>query len=219
MFTDEAIVSGIGPASRQVLSFGLFFFDADLDGRLDLLQANGHVEDDINSVQASQQHAQSAQLFWNCGITCPRRFVAMPAAAVGDLARPMVGRGAAYADMDGDGDLDVVLTQVAGPPRLLRNDQETGHHWLRVRLQGSPPNTGVIGGRVRLIGPDGSQERIVGPTRSYLSQTEFALTFGLGTSAEPVRLEVTWPDGYRQTLDGLPVDTEMVIRKSEAGRS
>ncbi len=67
LFNDEAIVTGIGPASRSVLTFGLFLFDADLDGRLDLLQANGHVEDEINRVQPSQHHAQSAQLFWNCG--------------------------------------------------------------------------------------------------------------------------------------------------------
>ncbi len=216
MFTDEAVGTGIGPASRQVLSFGLFFFDADLDGRLDLLQANGHVEDDINRVQSSQQHAQSAQLFWNCGTACARRFVALPADSLGDLAAPMVGRGAAYADMDGDGDLDVIMTQIAGPPKLLRNDQNTGHHWLRVRLESPPPNTGAIGARVRLHGAGGIQERAVGATRSYLSQTELPVTFGLGEIGDPVRLDVLWPDGSRQTLDGVPVDRETVIRRPGA---
>ncbi|MGB5621381.1 MAG: VCBS repeat-containing protein, partial [Gammaproteobacteria bacterium] len=129
LFNDEAIVTGIGPTSRSVLTFGLFLFDADLDGRLDLLQANGHVEDEINRVQPSQQHAQAAQLFWNCGAACPREFVPMPASATGDLSRPLVGRGAAYADIDGDGDQDVALTQTGGPPLLLRNDQASGHAW------------------------------------------------------------------------------------------
>jgi hypothetical protein len=132
LFTDEAIVAGIGPATRQVLSFGLFFFDADLDGRLDLLQANGHVEDEINLVQPSQQHRQPAQLFWNCG-GCPRPFVELPGERVGDLALARVGRGAAYADYDGDGDLDVVLTQAGGAPALMRNDQASGHRAMSCR--------------------------------------------------------------------------------------
>ena len=213
LFTDEAIISGIGPASRSVLSFGLFFFDADLDGRQDLLQANGHVEDEINVVQASQRHAQPTQLFWNCGPDCARRFIPVPSSRLGDLAAPMVGRGAAYADMDGDGDLDVVLTQAGGPARLLRNDQATGHHWLRVRLEDDPPNVQGIGARVRLTRPGGVDERTVGGARSYLSQTELTLTYGLGTGSGPVGLEVIWPDGVSQEVQGISVDQEITIRR------
>ncbi|MGD8907112.1 MAG: CRTAC1 family protein, partial [Gammaproteobacteria bacterium] len=213
LFTDEAIISGIGPASRSVLSFGLFFFDADLDGRQDLLQANGHVEDEINVVQASQRHAQPTQLFWNCGPDCARRFIPVPSSRLGDLAAPMVGRGAAYADMDGDGDLDVVLTQAGGPARLLRNDQATGHHWLRVRLEDDPPNVQGIGARVRLTRPGGVDERTVGGARSYLSQTELTLTYGLGTGSGPVGLEVIWPDGVSQKIDGIQVDREIVVSR------
>lgn len=211
LFTDEAIISGIGPASRAVLSFGLFFFDVDLDGRQDLLQANGHVEDAINKVQASQRHAQPAQIFWNCGPGCPRRFVAVPADDLGDLGQPIVGRGAAYADMDGDGDLDVVLTQAGGPARLLRNDQVTGHHWLRVRLVAPAPNRHAVGARVSVSHPGGDDVRRVGGARSYLSQTELTLTFGFGVATEPVSVEVTWPDGQVKVLESIGPDQEIVI--------
>src|SRR5258708_14784827 len=105
-FAGEAIVSGIGPTTRSALTFGVLFFDSDLDGRLDLLTANGHIEDEINKVQASQQYAQPPRLFWNAGGGSGRSFVPVGAAAGGDLARPMVARGAAFADIDGDGDLD-----------------------------------------------------------------------------------------------------------------
>jgi hypothetical protein len=213
LFSDEAIIAGMGPVSRSVLSFGLFFFDADLDGRLDLLQANGHVENDINLVQASQAHAQPAQFFWNCGESCPRRFVPLPEARLGDLPAPMVGRGAAFADMDADGDLDVVLTAVGGPARLLRNDQSVGHRWLRVRLEGDHPNPFAVGALVRIRGAATDQQRRVDSTRSYLSQTELTLTFGLGSSQTVERLEVTWPDGTVQVLENIQADQEILIRR------
>ncbi|MEE8522733.1 MAG: VCBS repeat-containing protein [Thermoanaerobaculia bacterium] len=160
-FVDEAIGEGIGAPSRLKLTFGLFFFDTDLDGRLDLLQANGHIEDQIATVDPSQSYRQAAQLFWNSG---DEGFVPLPEEASGDLAREIVGRGAAYADVDGDGDLDVVLTQVAGPPLLLRNDQDLGHHWLRLRLEGAPPNRDAIGARVELVAGGVTQRRQVTPT-------------------------------------------------------
>ncbi len=214
LFNDEAILTGIGPASRSVLTFGLFLFDADLDGRLDLLQANGHVEDEINRVQPSQQHAQAAQLFWNCGAACPRDFVPLPASATGDLSRPLVGRGAAYADIDGDGDQDVALTQIGGPPLLLRNDQASGHAWLRVRLIGRPPNTDAIGARVRLEAGGRRQERQVSPVRSYLSQTESTLTFGIGVAELVERLEVTFPDGAVQSFDNIRPWQELFVTQA-----
>ncbi len=217
LFNDEAIVTGIGPASRSVLSFGLFLFDADLDGRLDLLQANGHVEDEINRVQPSQQHAQSAQLFWNCGYDCDRQFIPMPAANTGDLTQPMVGRGASYADIDSDGDLDVVITQVGGAPHLLRNDQVLGHRWLRVRLRGTAPNTGAVGARLVLAEGERLQERQINSARSYLSQTELVQTFGLGDSQSALRLEIHWPDGTVQVLEGIEAGQELVIEQAAPG--
>jgi hypothetical protein len=209
--SDQAIIAGIGPASRKALTFGLFFFDYDLDGRLDLLQANGHLEPEINQVQASQSHAQPPQLFWNCGDACRTPFVPVGAESMGDLALPMVGRGAAYADIDDDGDLDVLLTQNDGAPRLLRNDQSLGHHWLRVVLRGTPPNREAIGAELVLTLGDRQLRRRVMPSRSYLSQVELPVTFGLGDETRADRLLIVWPDGSRQELADLEVDRTLVV--------
>jgi hypothetical protein len=213
IFTDEANIAGIGPSSRGVLSFGVFFFDADLDGRQDLFQANGHVENDINIVQPSQHHAQSAQLFWNCGDGCRRPFAHLPPDLVGELAMPMVGRGAAYADVDNDGDLDVVVTQAGGRARLFLNEQTTGNHWLRFRLSAPAPNRDAIGARLRLHANGVIQERYVMPARSYLSQVELTQTFGLGAGAEKPWLEVAWPDGTVEMFSGFSPDQLVVLTK------
>ena len=209
--TDEAIVEGIGPASRRALTFGLFFFDYDLDGRLDFLQANGHLELDINKVQSSQNYRQAPQLFWNCGNHCRTSFQLQPEGSNGDLATPLVGRGAAYADIDADGDLDVLITQNGGPPLLLRNDQALGHHWLRVKLTGSSVNRDAIGAWVELRAGDLLQRRQLMPTRSYLSQVEAVLTFGLGNVDRIDSLKVLWPDGSSQVVADITIDSLIEI--------
>ena len=215
-FTDESMVQGIGGPTRLALTFGLFLFDYDLDGRLDLLQANGHLEQEINQVQPSQHYRQPAQLFWNAGPDHPRTFAPVAAERVGDLARPIVGRGAAYADIDADGDLDVLLTQVGGPPLLLRNDQSQDHHWLRCKLVGTRSNRDAIGATVELTAGGVTQRRRVMPTRSYLSQVERTVTFGLGDSDRVGSLRVTWPDGSVQEVEPEGVDRRIVIRQAEA---
>ena len=212
-FADEAILEGFGPASRQALTFGLFFFDYDLDGRLDLLQANGHLDAEINVVQPSQTYAQPAQLFWNCGAACRSRFV--PVTEAGDLANPMVGRGAAYADIDNDGDLDAVITQNGRRAVLFRNEQSLGHHWLRVRLVGDTSNRNAIGAIVELSVDGVTQRRMVMPTRSYLSQSELPVTFGLGNGSVTDELHITWPGGEQQTVAVPAVDVMMTIKQSD----
>ena len=201
MFTDEAIPEGVGPASRLLLKFGVFFFDYDLDGRLDLLTANGHLEQEITKIQKSQQYAQPAQLFWNGGSSGGATFINVPAEKAGtDLFKPIVGRGCAYADIDGDGDLDVVLTQTGGRPLLLRNDQGTGHHWLRLKLIGTRSNRDAIGAWVRARVGKQWLARQVTPTHSYLSQSELPITIGLGAAAQADEIEILWPSGKTQKV-------------------
>ncbi len=207
-FVDESIGEGIGDPSRPMLSFGLLLFDYDLDGRLDMLQANGHVENEIASVDPGQSYRQATQLFWNAG---DAGFLPIEAGATGDLARAIAGRGAAYADLDADGDLDVVLTQVGGPPLLLRNDQALGHHWLRVRLRGRPPNRDAIGAWVELSSGGVVQRRQVMPTRGYLSRVEPTVTFGLGAIDRVDSLKVIWPDLSQQVVASVEIDRSRVV--------
>ncbi|MCE9525134.1 MAG: CRTAC1 family protein [Planctomycetales bacterium] len=212
-FSDEALPSGLGPQSRLELKFGVFFFDYDLDGRLDVLTANGHLEEDIAKVQKSQSYKQPPQIFWNAG-EGDSEFMRVPGASLGpDFTALMVGRGSAYADIDGDGDLDFVLTGSGSAPRLLRNDQKLGHHWLRIQLKGKGKNTFAYGARVELVVDGAVQERLVSPTRGYLSQSEIPLTFGLGKHEKVEKVTIHWQDGSKQDIVSPTVDKLLAVEQ------
>lgn len=215
LFADEAINEGMGPASRLLLKFGLFFFDYDLDGRLDVLTTNGHLEEEINKVQQSQQYRQPAQLFWNRGAARGVSFIPVPATkAGGDLFKPIVGRGSAFADIDGDGDLDIVMTQIGGPPLLLRNDQRLGNSWLRLKLAGTSSNRDAIGAWIKVRAGNHTLSRQVMPTRSYLSQSELPVTIGLGKLTKIDSVEILWPRGGAQKINAPKLNTTLTVVES-----
>lgn len=204
LFTDDAAAAGIGQPSLLTLAFGCFFFDFDLDGRLDIFVANGHVENDINRVQPSVTYAQSPHLFRGVD---GGRFEVFEDRVGADLSRPIVARGAAYADYDGDGDLDIALSTSGGQAILLRNDGGNANSWVRLKLRGDEANRDAIGAVVRLTSGGRAASRVVRSASSYASQNEMVLTFGLGGASgdapAEVDVEVTWPGGERQSFPNL----------------
>jgi len=216
-FIDEAVATGLGPNTRLQLTFGLFFFDYDLDGRLDLFAANGHLEEEINRVQPSQQYEQAPQLFWNCGASQRSEFMPVPVDHCGDyFGKPTVGRGAAYADIDGDGDLDVLIIACGKPARLLRNDQQLNHHWIRFQLTGREVNRDAIGAWIEIRANGQTQLRQVMPTRSYQSQVELPVTFGIGSATAIESVRVLWPNGVWQEVKDWKLDALNVIAEGAA---
>ena len=197
-FSDAAAPTGFGPQTKLNLTFGLFFADMDLDGRQDIICNNGHLEEEISKFQPTQQYAQSPQLFWNAGPEASTELVALDESHTGDdFQVPLVGRGASYADIDGDGDLDVLLISNGGKPSLFRNDIKNDNHWLRFKLVGKADNQEAIGALVTIQSNGQTHRRCVCPSRSYLSQCELPVTFGLG-DVRPSEVQVAWPDGSTQ---------------------
>jgi enediyne biosynthesis protein E4 len=211
VFSDLANLYGLGAPTQPPLKFGLFFFDYDLDGRLDLLSANGHLEPEISKVQASETYEQPVQLFWNSGKPGRGLFVMVkPENAGPDLFKPVVGRGTVYADIDGDGDLDVVVTVNNAPARLFRNDGGNKNHWLRLELtgDGKKSNRDAIGAKIEIKVKDGvtACHRQLFPSKSYLSSVEHTLTFGLGTLDHVELLKITWPSGKTSLFQNVQAD-------------
>ena len=210
LFIDDAPRSAIGRATRLTLTFGCFFFDFDLDGWPDIFAANGHIDDAVERVHSRVTYAQRPQLFRNLGQGGFEEIVAPDGSA---LTTPMVGRGAAYADADNDGDLDVLVTANGGPARLLRNDGGNANHVLRVRTVGTTSNRDGIGARVDVTTGGETSWQTVKTGSSYLSQSELTLTFGLGPTTSTSTVRVTWPSGQVDTL--LAVDADQTITVEE----
>jgi hypothetical protein len=199
-FVDQAPNSEIGRISRRSLGFGCFFFDADLDGRLDLLVANGHIDDTVRNLNKEVRYDQPPHLLWNRGKAGFRDVAAEVGA---DFAKPKVGRGAAFGDFDNDGDLDVLITTNHGPAYLYRNDQVQGNRSIRFRLIGTKSNRDAIGAAVRIHCGDLVSLRTVKSGSSYLSQSELPVTFGLGKRDRADRVVISWPSGRTEEYKNL----------------
>lgn len=194
-FSDVAPGSDLGRITRRSLGFGCFFFDPDLDGLLDLLVVNGHIDSTIRGAG----HAQVPHLFLNRN----GRFQDVAGVAGGGFAHARIGRGAAFGDFDNDGDADVLITTNAGPAYLFRNDVTSGNRSIRFRLIGTKSNRDAIGATVRVHFGGRQSSRIVKSGGSYLSQSELPVTFGLGRAGGIDRAVVQWPSGRTEEAGKL----------------
>ena len=215
LFVDEAPTSTLGRDSLLSLTFGAFFFDYDLDGHADIFCANGHLDEEIEIVQPAVKFAQAPLLFRNDG---RGGFAAASPGAGRDLEEPLVGRGAAYADYDRDGDLDILITTNDGPAKLLRNDGGNANNYLRVRLEGAESNRSGLGTLLTLDSAAGQQRQLVRGGSSYCSQSEIVATFGLGADLSVESLEARWPSGRIDRLEGLEPNREIVLSEGGAVR-
>ena len=213
LFIDDAPRLTIGRATLLTLTFGCFFFDYDLDGYPDIFAANGHVSDDIEKVQARVTYAQPPHLFRNVN---GKQFEDVRAQVGAAFGRPVVARGAAYADYDNDGDLDVLMNVNNGPARLLRNDGGNRSNVVRVQAVGTASNRDGIGARVDVTAAGGRKSwQIVKTGSSYASQSELTLTFGLGSASTVDAVRVTWPSGRVDTVSSQPANRTLVIEEGK----
>jgi hypothetical protein len=204
-FIDVAPSSSIGRASLLSLSFGLFFFDYDLDGLEDLFVANGHIEPDIARIQPQVTYTQTPMVFRNEGGS---RFQEVSKQL--GFTRRLVARGAAYADIDNDGRPDILLTTNGGPAYLFLNATGTLNNAIRIKTVGTRSNRDGIGAVVKV---NGANWQMVRSGSSYCSQSELTLTFGLGKAAQASTVEITWPSGQRDTLRNLKANATYTVEE------
>jgi len=206
-FSEDSKDVGIDQSTYPLLTFGLLFADLDLDGWQDIITVNGHVEPNVTDVFPQESYRQPIQWLIN---QRDGRFIARDGCDT--FETPIVGRGLAKGDLDGDGDLDLVVTTNDGPAKILRNNLKNTSY-LRVRLVGLAPNTDAIGSRVTLVGQRYTQQRMVVTGGSYLSQSELTKTFGLAQNNAPQRIEILWPNHQRQVLNHIIPNRTMVIKQ------
>lgn len=212
IFIDDAPVANLGRSSLLTLTFACFFFDFDLDGRLDVFAANGHVEPEINSVQRDVTYAQPPHLFRNVG---DGQFEDVASSVGPDLAKPMVGRGGAYGDIDNDGDWDLLVTTSDGPVRLWRNDGGNQNNWIKLKFRGTKGNRNGIGTKVTISSASGTQMRTLKSGGSYASQCELALIFGIGADAEVGSIKVEWPSGTVDRLQDVNPNQVILVEEGQ----
>jgi hypothetical protein len=215
LFVDEAPRSEIGHASLLTLGFGCFFFDYDLDGWPDVLVANGHIDADIERVQANVKYAMPPHLFRNMG---KGKFAEVTKSVGQAFATPRVGRGAAYADINNDGRLDLLLSTNGGPAYLFRNEAQgtaAQNRSLRIKLIGTKSNRDGIGTIVKLTSGGETQTQMLRSGSSYLSASELVLTFGLAQLDKAEAIEIRWPSGQVDKLSGVTAGATITVTETK----
>ena len=214
-FEDRSEAAGLAAATFVPMGWGVAFVDADLDGALDLFVANGHIFADIDAhPQLGETFRQRNQLLMNRG----GRFVDVSARAGGGLHSAHVSRGLAMGDLDNDGDIDLVVSNMDDGPTLLENRQRTGHHWAGFRVTGPGPNRFAIGAKVTLEAGGRTQTREIRSGGSYMSQSDLRALFGLGQHGGPASVQVRMPGGRVWRWDGLDADRLHVLELTDASR-
>src|SRR6201998_2442506 len=211
LFVDEAPQSEVGRATLVTLGFGCFFFDYDNDGWPDIFVADGHIEDEIERVQKRVSYAEPSHLFRNIG---GGKFTEVTTEMGKSFAAPKVARAAAYADIDNDGFLDVLLTTNAGPAYLFHNEGGTNHS-LRIKLIGTKSNRDGIGAVLRVSAAGDKQSKMLRSGSSYLSQSELVLTFGLGAHSKADNIEVQWPSGQVDKLANVNAGQTITVEEGK----
>ena len=214
-FIDIAPSSSVGRASLLSLSFGLFFCDYDLDGLDDLFVANGHIEPDINRIQPQVSYAELPLVFHNEGRDAKGNERFLEVGKQVGFSKPLVARGAAYADIDNDGAPDILLTTNGGPAYLFHNVGASGNNTIRIRTVGTRSNRDGIGAVVSVHTPGElgvRSEQTVHSGSSYCSQSELTLTFGLG-KASVADIEIEWPSGQKDNIGGLAANSTYTLEE------
>ena len=210
MFEDSAQAAGVAAPSLLNVTFATFFFDYDLDGWLDIFATNGHVDDIVNIYNSKLTFAQKPLLLHSEG---GKIFVDKTDEA--GITYKIVGRGAAFGDIDNDGDLDLAVVNNNGKFLLLRNDGGNQNHWIGVKLTGTQSNRDGIGAIVRVTSGGLTQRQYVRSGGSFLSESQRRLTFGLGQNASIDTIEVEWPSGAKQSVSAPKINSIVEIIESK----
>jgi hypothetical protein len=211
-FEDVTLKAGL-QSGFLTLAFGTKLFDYDNDGSLDIFCTNGHVTDNVELYDPQLSYKQSDLLYQNIG---GGKFKDVSAESGPAFRIKHVGRGAAVADFDNDGDLDIVIADCGGPALLYRNDGGNRNHWLAIKARGRESNRFGLGSKVRVTAGGVTQYREINPSGSYLSTSDMRLYVGLGKETVARRLEIEWPRGKKQVLENVPANQVLNLDEADA---